>query len=1287
MSSNALCQSDLQPIEPAYTKPRANWRRWFFAGLATLVLLLSSGSGLAQDEPAADVDPAGAKNGEASSLERLIYLPYRNLKDVFAKHGSTVFMPYAEYLKLWENSQAPGRKDVEGVITEAHYTASVDKSLLRIKAELTVRVLGKPWVEVPVTFGRAAVGKLTADKDGQVLLRGTGDGQYALLFGEAGEHKVTLELAAAITTSPDGRSADFSVPPVGVTTFELAIPEADQTVEISPQLVGLPVAAAAGETRIKANLGSTTRVSARWHPRTSLKPDMDLLASVKNLQKVSLRDGLVHTDAWLEYDVLRGEMTELAIAVPLGQRILGVTSPNSKLRGWKKADEANRQTVTVEFLSPVKDKVTIEVHTEREFAADAIEAAGREDGGKYLGIHSVDAVRESGQITVTAANDLSLQFEQTTGLSRIEDDKVEAQIREAGAASFKFYSPNIRLSILAKPVEPRLQVNSNYAFEFSDDELQLTSTLNYTIERAGIFELSLNLPDGLEVDSVTGFTSGNLQFDPSNPQERRIAAALADQTTALFSDTPLIDAVQVLAQRHNIPIIIEQVALDDAGVPGNEPINLKVSGISLQSALKLMFQDLQLTFLIENEVLKVTTIDVAQERRAARGDSAVREHHVEGDSPRVLRVVLHRKTAADSTIQIQIKAHTSFEEALKSVELSLPIPEPIGIERETAQVQLVAEEALEVITDQEAVVGAQPMPLAAGSTVQGKRVAAAWTFNRRPVEIPIRTLRRPTRLTASIGTTATVKEEIVEVKTQLTYNVQYAGIDTFRFAVPESLAKDPQITSLESGSAPAIKQKVKAEEAENGWVTWTVTMQRDVVGRQRFQVTWDLKPKAAEGEAAAKAEAASTSTTIETLRVLGLTENDADTAVELSDVLGEIVVQKDRALSVTATKLDDGLEVIDVRELSLLPQAGALAYRYYVQNPVGIKVDATKHEIQKVVETVVMRSLVEVVARRELTAAYRCRYWLQSSERQRLQIDIPAGSNLLGVFVDGKQVNPEKNTVPVEEAGWNSYFINVARANNSDQPFGLTIQMVTPISYKRVPFDSWLSGLVLRLPQIGGLLMSGVASQETQTVVWVPENYRLLGNPDNFVNRSRLDLETAISLGAPRGRNNLRWSPEAGTDWVGVGEAGFIDFPTEGTPFVFTNLGGAKSITVTWASMPRYTWLFSGALVLIAILLRRIPWDHKLLILVVLAFVTTLAGLSFPGWIPAVVAAMKYGLYALAGIWILQAVFSWRGSISFSGGDRETPSGLSLPISGGSHPPAVIPPPGVFDDFRERVGK
>ena len=1193
MSSNTLYSNSLRKMNWSGSGTAGGYRCSGIAVLAALLLLIGSTSGLAQDETAgnaAETDGAGnaaeadetvATGDESGPLERLIYLPYRNLKEVFAKHGSTVFMPYTEYLKLWQQTRTVEKQAVEGVITESHYTARVDQSLLRIKAELSVRVLGKPWVGVPVTFGRAAVGRLTADKDGQVLLRGTGDGKYTLLFGEAGEHKVTLELAAAITTSPDGRSAVFSVPPVGVTTFELVIPETDQTVNIAPQLVPLPVDAAAGETRIKANLGSTTEISARWHPRTSQKPDMDLLASVNNLQKVSLRDGLVHTDAWLEYDILRGEMSELAIAVPLGHRILGVTSSNSRIRGWKKVDEKTRQTVTVEFLNPVKEQVTLEVHTEREFSDAMIEVVGREAAGKSMGIHSIDAVRESGQISVVVSSDLSLHFEQLLGLVRIEDEKVEQRIRQSGAASFRFYSPNIRMVVLAKPVEARLLVNSNYSFEFTDDELQLRSVLNYTIERAGVFELSLNLPDGLQVDQV-----------------------------------------------------------NDAG------------------------------------------------------GQFVREHHVEGDAPRVLRIVLQRKTAANSTLQLQIAAHLSLEEKSSSTELSLPIPEPLNVEREQAQVRLIAEDALEVVTDQDTVEGAQPMPLVEGRLPGGRRVSAAWTFNRRPVDIPIRTVRRPTRLSVLIGTTANVKEELVEVSTRLTCNVQYAGVDTFRFAVPEAVSKGLQITSLESGAAPAIKQKVPAGEAEDGWVTWTVIMQRDVTGSHRFQLTWDLKPESTGEESGAK----SLTATVQTIRMLGLPDDpdEAGSRIPLAEVLGELVVQKDRALSVSASKLDDSLEAIDVRELTLLPHSGALAYRYYVQSPVGIRVDATKHKIQKVVETVVMRSLVEVVARRELTAAYRCRYYLKSSERQRLQVDIPVGSNPLGVFVDGREVSLERNDAPTKDEAFDSYyqafdsyFVNVAREQSSDEPFGLTLQMDTPVDDRDVPFDGWLRPLILRLPQIGGPGQSGVAWQQTQTIIWTPENYHLLGSPDNFVNESRVDLEEAFRIGGRMSHNSADYVPASGGmtwhDWVGVEEAGFIDFPTEGNAFRFSNLGGAQSIVVTWANTSRYTWLFSGALVLVALLLRKVPWDQKLLLLLVLAFCMTLAGLSAPGWVPAIVSATKYGIYTLLAIWILNTVFAWRGTVSLT--RAESGAGKPVSLAAGSSPPAVIPPPGVFDDLRDRFGK
>jgi hypothetical protein len=82
---------------------------------------------------------------------------------------------------------------VTALITEAHYTGRVEKDVVRIQAEFHVQVLDKPWAQVALNFGDAAVGSLTDNGSG-ALLRGTGDGTYALLLPKAGAHTVSLEL-------------------------------------------------------------------------------------------------------------------------------------------------------------------------------------------------------------------------------------------------------------------------------------------------------------------------------------------------------------------------------------------------------------------------------------------------------------------------------------------------------------------------------------------------------------------------------------------------------------------------------------------------------------------------------------------------------------------------------------------------------------------------------------------------------------------------------------------------------------------------------------------------------------------------------------------------------------------------------------------------------------------------------------------------------------------------------------------------------------------------------------
>ena len=285
------------------------------AALAAFSLALVCSALIAQED--ADTAPAAPE-------ERTIYVPYMELGGVFEKLGAGVIMPYEEWLELWRVEE-PGDRAVDAVITATSYTATVERDLARIRAELTVNVLGDAWAEIPIRFGEAAVGAVDGDAE-DVLLRGTGDGTYSLLLGKTGQQQVVLKLVARVRTSPDGRDFTFATPTVGITNFELVIPEADQTVEITPHLVSLPVEDQGDdETHIKASLGSTNQITARWHPRASVKPEMELLSSVTNHTQVSVEDGLIHTDAYLTYDVLRGSLDEIRIAVPADHRIL--TSP------------------------------------------------------------------------------------------------------------------------------------------------------------------------------------------------------------------------------------------------------------------------------------------------------------------------------------------------------------------------------------------------------------------------------------------------------------------------------------------------------------------------------------------------------------------------------------------------------------------------------------------------------------------------------------------------------------------------------------------------------------------------------------------------------------------------------------------------------------------------------------------------------------------------------------------------------------------------------------------------
>jgi hypothetical protein len=96
---------------------------------------------------------------------------------------------------------------------------------------------------------------------------------------------------------------------------------------------------------------------------------------------------------------------------------------------------------------------------------------------------------------------------------------------------------------------------------------------------------------------------------------KKIEQALAGplHSTGLeYKDQSLQDVVTQLSDEYNIPIQLNRTSLEEAGIGTDSPVSVSLHNISLRSALKLMLRTVQLTWVIRDEVLMITTKEDAE---------------------------------------------------------------------------------------------------------------------------------------------------------------------------------------------------------------------------------------------------------------------------------------------------------------------------------------------------------------------------------------------------------------------------------------------------------------------------------------------------------------------------------------------------------------------------------------------------------------------------------------------------------------------------------------------------
>jgi hypothetical protein len=95
------------------------------------------------------------------------------------------------------------------------------------------------------------------------------------------------------------------------------------------------------------------------------------------------------------------------------------------------------------------------------------------------------------------------------------------------------------------------------------------------------------------------------------PGEETIQKALAQKVALHYVNLPLTDALVSLKNKVGVEIKIDTKAMGEVGISTDMPVTFKAANITLRDALKKILPPKDLTWIIRDEVLLITTLDEA----------------------------------------------------------------------------------------------------------------------------------------------------------------------------------------------------------------------------------------------------------------------------------------------------------------------------------------------------------------------------------------------------------------------------------------------------------------------------------------------------------------------------------------------------------------------------------------------------------------------------------------------------------------------------------------------------
>jgi len=423
--------------------------------------------------------------------EQTVYVPFEKLEQVFENEGRGVFLPYREFLEMWNKLKLPEeikKKEppVDGVLAAAQYTGRVvEGNVASISAKLDLEALKEGWSMLKLGKGDWNI----TDVKSTATLNRSADG-YEVIFPNKGKYELQMTVFGRIKREAGRSSLHLQLPRTAVSQFELVVPEKGWEFSMTPACAFTTLEQPDGSTKLAVYFGASEEVDIAWQKKAGESALTPLLFA-ETTSTMKLSAGAFRTTSQVQFRILRAGVSAFELLVPAGQQVLNVDGQN--LRDWNIEASGSMQKLTVNLHTPAKESYSLQVTAESAIASLPAKIVA-------TGIEVKNVERQSGLVTIDADSDLVVDAGELQGLTQ---QSVAAERDSTVVGQYRYLRLPYAAVLSVSEAKPVVEVGSNTLLTVEPETLKLFGAFRYTVKKAGIFSTQIVLPAGFDQAEAT----------------------------------------------------------------------------------------------------------------------------------------------------------------------------------------------------------------------------------------------------------------------------------------------------------------------------------------------------------------------------------------------------------------------------------------------------------------------------------------------------------------------------------------------------------------------------------------------------------------------------------------------------------------------------------------------------------------------------------------------------------------------------------------------------------------